>query len=330
MMTRILLSSRLATLLLLAAIIPGAPALRAQDCGMTFGPPLRQNMLFAYKYTERVRSVYETPSDNGPIRDSSERTVTYFMTERQLPIVGDSGLVKIEVNVDSMQLEYHSGDEAFTFDTQKQATEYREITHRELLVPSALVNRVAIFTLSPYGEVVRIEGPILDIREQVNAPQIDEFTRARGMALTTQEYLTSVLFPWRGAAPFGRDVVCGTPVTLKTGLVLDRVPFNDPVQTTFSMSGENRRLMYQGTMKHPAVKTMTVNSFRDPLTIVSADGTISGALELDQDGVVREGWSAARGTLVGTVDKLRVTGTISHEVFFSRMWISPFAVNAAP
>jgi hypothetical protein len=329
-MTRIPFSSRLSTLLLAAAILSGSSAARAQECGMTFGPPLRQNMLFAYKYTERVRAVYETPGENGPIRDSSERTLTYFITERQLPFIGDQGLVKIEVNIDSMQMEYHSGDESLTFDTQKQATEYKDITHRELLVPSALVNRVAIFTLSPYGELVKIEGPILDIRNQVNAPQIDEFTRDRGMALTAQEYLVSVMFPWRGAAPLGRSVVCGRPLEIKTGLVLDRVPFADPVEATFTMSGENRHLNYQGTLAHPAVRTMTVNSFRDPLTITSASGTISGGLELDQDGVVREGWSAARGTLVGTVDNLKVNGTISHEVFISRMWISPFTVNAAP
>ena len=67
---------------------PGGIPKAADDDRFSFGPPLRRNVVLAYKYTERVKTVNEL---NGHAFDSSERVLSYFITERQVP-----GFMQIE------------------------------------------------------------------------------------------------------------------------------------------------------------------------------------------------------------------------------------------
>src|SRR3954468_8246657 len=92
-------------LIILAACGPRAsaqgPAPSASD-RFDFGPPLRANIVFIYKYTERVTEVHEM---NGQIADSTQRVLTYYISQRQIPSNTRKGLLAIEANIDSMEID---------------------------------------------------------------------------------------------------------------------------------------------------------------------------------------------------------------------------------
>ncbi len=305
---------------------PGAPA--ESHCTFTFGPPLRTNMLFAYRYQEVVKAVHDVSMPDGvQSTDSTRRVLTYFITERQVPSKLGNGAMVIEANIDSMRLDFTSPAGHLQFDTQKLLGTDYDVQHPEILVPSAVVNRLAKFTISPYGEILSIDGPITDVHDQVMVPGIDAFTRARAADLFDPHGLEAIFFPWHGALPLGRTVRCGEAVRLGAGTLLDRIPFDDSVEVTLPGDEDAPYATFTGTLTHPAVDEWTIDGLRDPARIIDADGVVSGRLNLDPDGVVVDGWTAVRGTVTSTSGDVKVRSTLTHEIDISRLMITNFPVD---
>ena len=305
---------------------PGGIPKAADDDRFSFGPPLRRNVVLAYKYTERVKTVNEL---NGHAFDSSERVLSYFITERQVP--GDKkGLTNIEANIDSMKLEYTTPDSKILFNTQHfDPANPGTLKHREVFVPTVLVNHMVVFTLSPYGEVMSVKSEGLDnAKEQAKDKAVGDFLRHRLTASTTSEYLQSVLLPWRGVAPLWRKVAYDQEVKMKSATVLDRTSFRDTATVALVRSPEGEPVLrFSAHFAKPLNKTMTLASMNDPIDVVSGDGKVSGELKLDPDGVVHSGWSVATGTVVGNASGAQIKSNVRHEIYFEPLGQFTFTSN---
>ncbi len=293
---------------------------------LQFGPPLRAQFVFAYKYTERVRTLLEL---EGTPYDSTDRTLTYFMTMHQTVSNDGSRRVMVELNVDSMQLDLRSSGDSLHFHTQHlQGDDWNMVRHREILVPSAFVSRPLMFQLSPYGEIMGISGKALaDLREQGEIPEVDPFTRARLKELTTDDYMASVLLPWRCVVPLGALVEVERPVVLKSvPLTLDRVAFRNNVNSTLEFGKDGLPVLrFDATLDSVVTPTITLLQFDQPLNVVGAEGTITGKLKMQEDGVVTGGWSVATGTINADRGGQKVTERVTHEVFIESMGTVTYA-----
>lgn len=318
------------TLVMIVLVSTGAMAQRTggeEAEKFSFGPPLRSDYIFAYKYTERVGLHH---SLEGRAFDSTERILTYFLTERQIIAPDGSGRVTVDVVVDSMMLSYTSSGERLDFHTQHlQGNDWEKVKHREVLVPSALVNRKVTFHLSPYGELLEMRSPALDnVRDQTAAPEVDDYTRLLAANMTTPAYLAGALETWRGITPIGEVVETNTPILgRKLFALLDRVSFKTKGTITL-VSGEDgtTHLKFNAPLEKPLVDSLVWPQFEEPVPVVSASGSITGDLKLDEDGVVNTGWSVAEGTIVSRRGGSTLTTRVRHESYIELMTISP-AVN---
>lgn len=328
------MNGRICSTLVLFLLIPMTLAAQGTDpegrntvpTFLQFGPPLRAQFVFAYKYTERVRTTLEL--DGVPF-DSTDRTLTYFMTMHQTVANDGSRRVQVELNVDSMQLDFRSSGDSLHFHTQHlQGDDWNMVRHREILVPSALVSRVMMFQLSPYGEIIEIGGRALaDLREQGEVPEVEPFTRARLAELTTDEYLASVLLPWRCVVPLGARVDAGRPAVLRNvPLTMDRIAFRNDVNSTLEFGRDGLPfLRFDAKLDSVVTPTMTVLQFDQPMSVVGAEGTITGQMKMQEDGVVSSGWSVATGTINAERGGQKVVERVTHEVFIESMGTATYA-----
>lgn len=307
-----------------AAIMCGAAASAvAQDQKFSFGPPLRSNHVFAYKYTERVTTVHEI---SGSVADSSERTLTYYITQHQFPTPGKNGMLTVQANIDSMMLEVRTdGGQRLEFNTQTFAfTDGRLAAHREVLVPSSLVNRLVTFNITPYGEILSVDSRDLEnVQEQAKDSTIDEFTRTRLAEITTDQYLASVFLPWR-MLPVGRQVEYNEPVSVPLWMSFDRLSFKGTGTSTLAKSPDGDPVLrFEGRLSSPVLAKITTTGFDDPLTVKSANANVAGELTLESDGVVRRGWTAVTGSAVSDRHGIPVNTRIRHEAYIETIGVSP-------
>ena len=298
-----------------------------------FGPPLRNNILFSYIYTERVKNWLVDP--DGQEIDSSERTLVYYITQRQIASRTRQGAFELESNIDSMRLVYRGTDGEIEFNTQvREHIEQMELVrHPAVLVPSALVNAVNFFTISPYGSVVdTIRSPsISSLKRQRESPHLDDFTYKRMDHILEENYLTTIFFPWRGVVPIGALVSFGEPFPVPFVAALDRITFADTATALLSAPGENEKgptLSFTAPLSNRIDEWMTYDLVPSPVLLNDADGTISGRLELDQDGVVLRGFTTANGMAKGSARGKKVNVRVEHQTFIEQAGMINFAVDA--
>lgn len=303
--------------------LAGASTAAAQQKPLEFGPPLRPNIVFSYKFTERVSTVYES---NGTPVDSGRRMLTYFISERQIPL--SNGRWQIEANIDSMQVEYSTTGGELRFDTQKAASADFDINHREILAPSALVNRVANVTLSPYGEILGIDSDSFDfLREQIAEPGVDPVTHHRVLDLISPEFVGATMLPWRTVVPLGRTVSYGDTLRIPFAGILDRIPVRDSASAWLSTMNGKPVLNFAATYTRATRPVAAFTELLEPVKIGAIDGRITGALTLDEDGVVVSGWTASKGRVDGTIAGAPVTANITHETFTESIGMMSFTTN---
>lgn len=300
----------LASILLVSLILPAGAVLRAQQAVYEFGPPLRANIVFSYKYTEKVREIHES---EGQVLDSSARTQIYYVSERQRPL--SNGRWQIEVNIDSMRNEYVHNGETLVFNTQAVAPSVN-FNDREILGPSVIVNRPAMVTLSPYGEILEVKSESFDgLVEQLSDTTVDPVTRERVLGLITPEYVSAVFLPWRSVAPLGQSVKSGDTIHREVGLAIDRIPVRANAASVVTGSKDKPILNFSADIVAPARKMAAYTELLQPVAISGISGRINGGLTLDQDGVVVSGWTAAKATVNATSHGQPLTTTIWHETF---------------
>jgi hypothetical protein len=289
----------------------------------SFGPPLRANIVFAYKYSERLHSVQQM---HGEIVDSSDRTLTYFITERILP--GENGTFTVEANVDSMRIEASGMGDKVSFNTQQLKGSEEMVRHREVLAVSSLVNRMVTFTLSPYGEVIKIESQALqELLQQAQATNVDAFTRERVRSLAGNGYLASVFLPWRGLTPVGRTVNYGDNVSMPFWSSIDLLSFNDTATVTVQRSTDatpGPTVSFTATLDNPLNKMMTATAITEPMKLVKASGSINGQLRLDEDGSVLSGWTALKGSAESEYDGQTLSSNFTQETYIDLLGLMPF------
>jgi len=310
----------------LSAQAPDPEGRRALPDTFQFGPPLRSKLLFAYKYTERVTSTIEI--DGMPF-DSSQRYLTYYLTMRQIVSDDGSGRVAVEVNTDSMQLEVRNSGDSLVFHTQHlHGTDWDKVKHREVLVPSALVNRMVTFDLSSYGELLNVVSKALDdVRDQGTVPGVDEFTRVRIDEVTAGPYVASVLLPWRCVVPLGSRVPVGKPVAVRrVPLTMDRVVFRNDVTSQVDFGSDGLPLLrFTATLDSAITHRMTLVQFAEPITVTSARGSLTGQLKLEEDGVAASGWSVTKGVIEADRGGQKVVERVTHEVYIEPMGTISYA-----
>lgn len=297
----------------------------------TFGPPLRNNVLFSYIRTERVRT--EVLDDKGNVRDSSERVLTYFITQRQRPARQGAGAVDIEANIDSMLLSYRGPAGSIEFNTQNldHVSDVSLVRHPAVLVPSALVNSVAHLTISPYGSLVGVRSEaIASLREQAESPHLDDFTYKRLDHMLDDRYLTTVLFPWGNVVPLGREVPYDREMTIPLVTAVDRILIEDSVEVEVVPGFEEARkpiLTFGAEFSGPPIlEWITYDDQTAPILLKKVDGRMSGRFELDQDGVVLSGVSTATALAEGSSRGRPVNVRIRHEIFVELDGMTAFDV----
>lgn len=308
---------------------PGGEVERGGE--VAFGPPLRDNILFHYVYTERVR--HRFLNDAGEVIDSSERNLIYYITQRQMPSEFGAGAHNIETNIDSMKVRYVGSDGEISFNTQV-LSDVQNITlvrHPAVLVPSTLVNSVTHATVSPYGtlgDTLRSES-IASYREQKEDPMLDDFTYKRMDHLLTDEYLTTIFFPWRGVLPIGQTIEYGRPLSIPFIGALDRITFEDTASVLITPAEEGRGhlLRFTARLSDPTYEWITYDAIPLPILLNGASGTMTGQLELDQDGVVLSGFSVTNGTATGTARGKAYNVKIDHEVYIELGGMVNFAIG---
>ncbi len=207
---------------------------------LVFGSPLKNDIVFFYKYTEKVNHWFL--DKDGKVQDSSERVLTYYLSERQLNAEIGGGTKTIEANIDSMHVDYRGRAGSIKFNTQSidDVNNLQLVRHSAVLVPSALVNCVAQLTLSPYGTLVGMKSKsFVNVREQGEDPMLDDFVQKRIEHMVTPEFLSTILFPWRNVVPLGRIVAFGTSTPVQMTTTLDRVVFTDTATVVLEHSDSN-------------------------------------------------------------------------------------------
>jgi hypothetical protein len=309
-------------LTLLFSIGAALPA-SAQEQPFSFGPPLRPNIIFAYRYVERVRATHRM---EGQVVDSTDRTLTYFITERQLP--GQNGTWIVEANIDSMRVDSRGTGGRVLFNTQSMKGSEMLVKHREVLAPSSLVNRMVTFTLSPYGEIIKVDSPALrDLLDQAAVPEVDSFTRDRVTALVRDEHLAAVYLPWRGVAPLGQKVEFDRSQSIPFPTTLDELAFRDTASVKIVRGREGEpgpHLQFTASLGEPISPKLTVTAFPGPVTISSLKGGTTGDLKLDQDGVILSGWVTTTATATGRLGDQKLSSDFIQEVFIDQLGMVPF------
>lgn len=296
----------------------------------SFGHPLRDNILFAYKYTEKVRT-WLSDAD-GAVTDSSERVLTYFITQRQKPGLLGGGAIEVEANIDSMRLDYRGAAGAVEYDNMilDHGRDLARLRHPAVLVPSTLVNSVAHFQLSPYGTMIDMKSISFDnLRVQAEDPSLDDFTYKRLGHMLDNRYLATVFFPWRNVLPLGRDIGVNKTIRVPMLSALDRIVFTDSADVTLipAADGGQPVLNFTTPLTTPVTEWITYEGQSDPVLLSGSHGIITGQLMLDPDGVVTSGWSMANGTATGSARGQAVNARFEHQVYVELMRMTAFAVE---
>jgi hypothetical protein len=304
----------------LGGVVPAA----AQDSApFSFAAPLRPRIVFAYRYAERVRMAQRV---NGGTIDSSDRLLTYFITERQM--AGENGTWTIEANIDSMRVDFNGAAGRALFNTQELGGNEAMVRHREVLIPSSLVNRLVTFTLSPYGEIIDMKSEgLTELVKQASDPGIDQFTRDRLMAYLSKERLASIYFPWRGVTPMGQQMTYGKALSQPFITALDELPVRDTAMLQLVRpKGDEQgpHLLFSAPLGTLISNKLTVSAFEKPLVVKSVEGKVTGDLSLEEDGVVRSGWVTTTATTRGNLDGRDVTTSITEEVFINQIGMMQF------
>lgn len=313
--------------LVCAAAVCGARNVFAQNGPFRFGPPLRDNIVFTYKYVERVTELVEA---EGQLVDSSRRIVTYYISERQLP-ARDKGLISVEVIVDSMEIDRRGMGEPLYFNTQQiaHASDQRLVSHRDVFAPSILVNRMVTFVMTSYGQILRVESPSRkQALQDIESAPLDPFTRERLRATLADEYLASVMLPWRNVVPFGQKVAFDKPQRIPFWTAFDRVSFRDTALVTLVKAPDGAaHIRFSAQLTRPLTSMVTMSAFEEPLKLDGAKASVAGDLTLEEDGVVRSGWTTMTGTLTARRNGRPAKSTVTHEVFIESMGMTPAISN---
>ncbi len=323
----------LSLLLALAMAMP-APG---QDNGGSdtyqFGPPLRNNILFSYIYTEQVRTWILDKS--GVAVDSSERTLRYYITQRQRPAGMGEGTLEIESNIDSMHLDYRGTGDTIRFNTQNRdhISDLEIVRHPSVLVPSALVNAVTFFKISPYGRVIDTirSQSISSLRKQRESPLLDDFTYKRMDHMLEDDFLKTIYFPWRGVVPLGEMVSYNSEKKVPFIGAMDRITFADTATVTLiprSGDAPGPTLTFRSRVRAPLYEWITYDLLGTPVLLEGVNGNMTGRLELDQDGVVLNGFTTVNGVASGTARGKEVIAKIEHQTFIEMTGMIGFAVDA--
>lgn len=304
---------------------------KGAEASVQFGPPLRNNILFHYIYTERVRHWFT--DERGEVVDSSERNLVYYITQRQRASGLGAGAVEIETNIDSMRIRYTGTDGEISFNTQvmENISDLTLLRHPAVLVPSTLVNAVSHIAISPYGTVgdsIR-SAAIASYREQKEDPMLDDFTYKRMDHFLEDDYLKTVFFPWRGVLPIGQSVTYEEPTPIAFVGALDRITFRDTaaVVVTAAEEGRGHLLRFVAKLSDPQEEWITYDAIPLPVLLNGASATMTGQLELDQDGVVLSGFTNTSGTTIGTARGTSYNARIEHEVYIKLDGMVNFAVE---
>jgi hypothetical protein len=319
-----------AVLLLTAGLRASAQGPAPSNERFDFGPPLRPNIVFIYKYTERVTEIHQI---DGQVVDSNQRLLNYYISQRQVPSPTKKGAIDIEANIDSMNIDVRAMDGSKIYFNTQELTgapgEQELIRHREVFGPSTLVNRMATFTLTPYGEILKVKSPSLEqARKDVQDPHIDDFTRARILEVMTDEYLASVYLPWRNVEPLSRKIAYNKDVAIPFLTAFDRISFRDSaiVRVVHGADGAPH-LTFTSNLDRPISKSMTIAAFDEPVRLESASASVNGDLTLDEDGVVLSGWTTMKGSAVGKREGIAVRSSITHEVYVQQVAMAPVTSN---
>lgn len=318
--------------LMLAVLCLNTPEMAAQPAGknsINFRYPLRNNTLFAYKVTERLKAVHRR---NAQVADSSERIITYYITQRQTPVKDKPGLLAVEANVDSMVIDYRGLGDSVKFNTQKRPSQ-QAVRHPEVFATSVVINRPVTFTYTAYGDIVSVKNPDIDkIREQAldTTLELNPYTRQRLLQAVEDARLACTLPAWRGLLPVGQNLKFGTFLDGTGYTCLDMTVFRDTLYMHLlgpakagAPGTDKPHLHFEGPLRTPLLPVATFSCYNDPVTITGVQGRTFGDLFLDDDGVVANGLMSVTGRLTGTLpggDK--VQSTLTQEVYIDRMMMT--------
>ncbi len=185
--------------------------------------------LFDYVYTDTT-TVLRTYSDSSTLEYT--RTVTYYLSLEATEEVRD-GLVGVQVTIDSLEYSLTSGGNTLRYKPRDQMP----LQFPDFIAAVVPLNRQFVMYYSPYWEVAKVEGEMLDwLRTYIaegssNVSTFDSLQQFVWLRNISLPVLAHYADPQKGALPNGRvalDSVWRKPFAL----VADGIEFRDPTAHT--------------------------------------------------------------------------------------------------
>jgi|GEM_PF-256252 hypothetical protein len=241
--------------------------------------------LFDYVYTDTT-IVLRTYSDSSTLEYT--RTVTYYLSLEATEEARD-GLVGVQVTIDSLEYSFTSGGSTLRYKPRDQMP----LQFPDFIAAVVPLNRQFVMYYSPYWEVAKVEGEMLDwLRTYVaegssqvsTFDSLQQFVWLRNISLPVLAHYAD---PQKGALPNGRvalDSVWRKPFAL----VADGIEFRDPTARTriVERRGPTIVLETHADSLQPTRERLKLYNIQRFVEVMGGSGTVRHTVELHKAGFV--------------------------------------------
>lgn len=271
-------------------------------------------------YTAGVAQTYEVTEQTSSARwhsDSSQktydRTVTYFMTIRCIESM--NGIARIVVNVDSMRYRFIAEGRFVEYDSEKDVSPKNFADLNAYIGP---LNRPFTVTMSPYGEVTKLEGEQISYwRDYLaeNAASVDSVTHLMWTQAMSDANLLHYGDLQKRVVP-GLNVGVDSTWNLSMAVRLDGVEYQGRTKARLT-SAEGGLLTLEVKDSIPAVTPQDAHVYGIPLIVRLQEGSaaIEHSVQINRAGTIQQvqntasTWIRARVLMEEFTQRAQVTTT---------------------
>lgn len=245
--------------------------------------PAGNAFIYVFKDSTKVTRRYSDSSTMTYVRE-----VTYYMSQKA-PKDPENGILDVDVNIDSMDYRFSSGDVTMQYNSQR--TKDMQLKFPDLVAATVPVNRTFRMTYSPYWEVVKTEGEQLDwLRnyiEENNNGQLDSmmlWVWLNGISMTN---LAQVGDLEKGVLPdkrIHRDSSWRKPFFIKA----DGVDCRDDSARSVIKGFHDNAYVIETTISHltPTKEPLRLYGIPYLVRVVDGKGTGKYTINLSKKGVI--------------------------------------------
>lgn len=242
--------------------------------------------LFSYVYTDTT-TVHRVWSSDSSTLDYT-RTVTYYLSYEAIESPRE-GMVSVQVIIDSMEYSFSSGGNTLRYTPRDQMP----LQFPDFVAAVVPLNREFTLTYSPYWDVAKVEGEMLDwLRNYIaegaqsvsDFDSVQQFVWLRNISLPVLAHFAD---PQKGALPNG--LVAIDSVWRKPFVVLaDGVELRDPTARTriVERRGPVFVLQTQCDSLRPTLERLKFYNVRTLAEVLGGEGRCTHTIEFHKSGFI--------------------------------------------